>query len=297
VGPEASGRLALDSLGGVVLFSELGLVDVAQGASLLTSSDPGSPAGLKVNTTFSVRGIFDLVLPPPGQESGYAIVLLDCPSVTDLTTCGDKELSVGLHRRGDGSIAVRFEQFNFLDTGDLQTEIPLSAGDLLHQQIGFDLVKASSSSTAIQADYFFVDSGSASAAIPFPVTYDTFDVHNWTRASFSADGVFPATDGDGDGIPDAVDDCPYYASANRTDTDHNRRGDVCECGDQNLDGRVDVRDMVAINLAIFTPGLATPLCDANGDGRCNVSDIVAVNNEIFSPTNTSTCARQPVPGP
>jgi hypothetical protein len=41
----------------------------------------------------------------------------------------------------------------------------------------------------------------------------------------------------------------------------------------------------------------SPLCDRNNDGLCNVLDIIAANVEIFSPGNTSTCARQPVPGP
>ena len=104
-------------------------------------------------------------------------------------------------------------------------------------------------------------------------------------------------DRDGDGIVDAVDDCPFFANPDQVDTDHDGRGNACECGDQNGDGHVDVRDIVAINLAIFNASLVTPLCDGNNDGLCNVSDIVAANRQIFSPTNTSTCARQPVPGP
>ena len=107
----------------------------------------------------------------------------------------------------------------------------------------------------------------------------------------------PETDTDHDGIPDAVDNCPRFASPDQTDTDGDGRGNVCECGDQDGDGRNTVSDLVAINAAIFNPALATPLCDANDDGLCNVSDIVEVNVEIFSPGNTSTCARQPVAGP
>ena len=102
---------------------------------------------------------------------------------------------------------------------------------------------------------------------------------------------------DGDALCNAADNCPFFVNANTADTDGDGRGDPCECGDQTGDGRNDVRDLVAINLAIFNPALATPLCDANGDGACNVNDIIAANVEIFSPTSTSTCARQPVPGP
>jgi thrombospondin type 3 repeat protein len=238
-----------------------------------------------------------MVLPSPTDTgTTYNIVLVDCTSPVDLTTCGDKEIAIGLRRKGNGSIAVRFEQLSFATFSGLNTDIELSGADLLHQQIGFDLVKASSASKLIGADYFFVDNGVASAPTTIPVTYDTFDVHNWTRAALAASAVIPATDTDGDGIPDAVDDCPFYASPNRTDTDHNHRGDVCECGDQNGDGRVDVRDIVAINLAIFNPSLATPLCDANDDQKCNVNDIVSANRTIFVP-KTSICARQPLPGP
>jgi endonuclease/exonuclease/phosphatase family metal-dependent hydrolase len=58
-------------------------------------------------------------------------------------------------------------------------------------------------------------------------------------------------------------------------------------------GHVDVSDLVAINLAIFNPAQATPLCDGNNDGMCNVQDTVAANIETFSPNETSRCGRQP----
>jgi hypothetical protein len=104
-------------------------------------------------------------------------------------------------------------------------------------------------------------------------------------------------DADADGTSDALDNCPFHPSGRLTDTDSDGRGNDCECGDQNGDGANTVSDLVAINLVIFNPTLLTPLCDASGDGRCDVSDIIAANVEIFSPGNTSTCARQPVPGP
>jgi hypothetical protein len=104
-------------------------------------------------------------------------------------------------------------------------------------------------------------------------------------------------DTDGDGAGDACDKCPLFASGDFRDTDADGRGNACECTDQNGDGRNTVSDLIAINVAIFNPAQATPLCDGNNDARCDVRDIIAANVEIFSPTSTSTCARQPVPGP
>jgi hypothetical protein len=115
----------------------------------------------------------------------------------------------------------------------------------------------------------------------------------------SASGEFlseVSTDTDEDGIADASDNCPAFANPQQLDGDGNGRGDACECGDQDGNGLVNVSDLIAINLAIFNPGLATPLCDANNDGLCDVSDIVATNRTIFVP-KSSTCVRQTVPGP
>jgi uncharacterized repeat protein (TIGR01451 family) len=109
--------------------------------------------------------------------------------------------------------------------------------------------------------------------------------------------VTPFVDGDADTVADIYDDCPVFANPTQVDTDLDGRGDGCECTDQNGDGRNTVSDLVAINVAIFNPGLATPLCDGDNSGTCDVSDILAANVEVFSPTSTSTCARHPDPGP
>jgi hypothetical protein len=109
--------------------------------------------------------------------------------------------------------------------------------------------------------------------------------------------IFHGRDLDGDGVVDDLDLCPRWPGPSGADTDGDGRGDACECGDQDADGRNTVADLLAIERAVFDPSLAGALCDADGDGRCSVSDILAVNDELYSEGNTSVCARQPVPGP
>jgi hypothetical protein len=98
-------------------------------------------------------------------------------------------------------------------------------------------------------------------------------------------------DRDRDGTCDAKDLCPDWPARTHADRDGNGIGNDCECGDQNLDGTVNVLDVVAINHALYDPSRVTPLCDANGDRRCDVKDIVAVNRKIYGVP--ATCERHP----
>jgi hypothetical protein len=120
-----------------------------------------------------------------------------------------------------------------------------------------------------------------------------YALQGWTVLASSPP---PSPDRDGDGIADSTDNCPYFATQDRTDTDGDGRGDACQCGDQDGDGWIRVSDMVAINGALFDPSRVTPLCDADGDGRCSVNDVVAIQRDIFSPGSSSTCARHPALG-
>jgi hypothetical protein len=131
-------------------------------------------------------------------------------------------------------------------------------------------------------------------------------------------------DQDCNGADDQVPDrCPYYSELDPfADANADGRGDECECGDSaplvarrdgslagRGDGRIDVSDLVATNVLIFSsPGgadwdLQNPRCDSDAPapltpgyrGKCTVSDIVATNAEIFSPGATARCARALAP--
>jgi hypothetical protein len=103
-------------------------------------------------------------------------------------------------------------------------------------------------------------------------------------------------DADCNGVADFQDGCPFNGEWDQDkDTDGDCsdgvggdcRLDECECGDQDGNGRVNVSDLVAINVAIFS-GTYRRLCDGNSDLICNISDLVAANVEIFNP-DSSTC--------
>jgi hypothetical protein len=96
-------------------------------------------------------------------------------------------------------------------------------------------------------------------------------------------GLQSIVDSDGDIKADACDFCPEFRSENglNIDSDRNGIGDDCECGDQNEDGTVDVKDILAINDFLFGREPVGPLCDANESGGCTPDDILAVNLKIY----------------
>jgi hypothetical protein len=74
-------------------------------------------------------------------------------------------------------------------------------------------------------------------------------------------------DGDGDGIPDATDNCPAVANADQLDTDHDGKGDACDADDDN-DGVADTADNCPL---VANPDQLDTDRDGKGDA-CDADD-------------------------
>jgi hypothetical protein len=114
--------------------------------------------------------------------------------------------------------------------------------------------------------------------------------------------VGAAGDADGDGVPDASDNCPYTPNADQLDTGGvgsgsppDGIGNVCQCGDVNGNGEVTVGDSVIVLRANLTPPTATmqkpELCDVGGTSACSVGDSVIILRANLTPPTATVLQR------
>jgi hypothetical protein len=118
-----------------------------------------------------------------------------------------------------------------------------------------------------------------------------------------------ADDEDGDGVPDAEDNCPFSPNPDQLDlggvgsSAPDGIGDACQCAEVTGDGSVldDDVDAIRSTLADLAPLNAPERCNAigaAGGGDCEILDAVAVERALagFAPGVQQVCApAQPVP--
>jgi hypothetical protein len=124
-----------------------------------------------------------------------------------------------------------------------------------------------------------------------------------------------APDADGDGVPDAADDCPFAPNGageaalpgigNQRDSggvglgsSPDGVGDACQCGDVTGDGRVTLADAAAVVRALLAPPTATlahaDRCDVAAGPDCSLADAVALRRALLAPA-TGTIAQRCAP--
>ena len=98
-------------------------------------------------------------------------------------------------------------------------------------------------------------------------------------------------DSDADGRPDQSDNCPFEPNNAgediQRDTDGNRRGDACECGNADRNMAVDIFDALHIAQGTLQPPLVEMIhpraCDADGNGTCDIFDALRVAQATLAP--------------
>ncbi len=92
-------------------------------------------------------------------------------------------------------------------------------------------------------------------------------------------GPLHATDTDGDGVLDLVDNCSEVANADQRNTDGDAFGNICD-PDFNNDGQVNFPDLAAMEQVFFLSGNFPQ--DMNGDGQVSFPDLVLLSEYFFT---------------
>jgi len=125
-------------------------------------------------------------------------------------------------------------------------------------------------------------------------------------ADLDAVSGFSSQDDDGDGVPNAGDNCPHFANANQSDiggigasSGPDGIGDACQCGDVSGNGRVTTADATLITRSLLVPPTATlarpDLCNVGGSAACSTADAVIVTRALLVPP-TATVGQVCAPG-
>jgi hypothetical protein len=92
----------------------------------------------------------------------------------------------------------------------------------------------------------------------------------------------PVMDSDFDGSSDPIDNCIFVPNRNQEDNGGvgwivpDGVGDVCQCGDADLDASVQSADVLELNACLEGAAACEALCDGTNDGACTAADITAI---------------------
>jgi DNA-binding beta-propeller fold protein YncE len=113
-------------------------------------------------------------------------------------------------------------------------------------------------------------------------------------------------DGDADGVPDAVDNCPWLSNTSQADggrvaspanpsgSGPDGIGDPCQCAELDFDGAVDADDLARFREHLADPSVAIPAerCSVAHGSPCDLRDVATLARAFAgrSPGATQLCA-------
>lgn len=179
VGPEAGGKLTLDS--GGAMPNNLGTL--RQQVTLLSNNSNAAPPdasaslGLKAwNNNFVVGGIFDFANPGNGPGAyGVRFTDNDNDQVSLVVRGREDGRAVASFQRGTSTTPAVVLDTMLLETGHAQIALALAYGDA-----------DGDSSKEVGAAFFYLDGVNYSPFHVFNTYTHIFDGENWTRAAFVA---------------------------------------------------------------------------------------------------------------
>jgi len=179
LGPESGGKLALNTSQGAVQFNfdESAFIKTIQARANTNIVPANLTNGLKIDDTFTVFGIFDLILPATRERFG--VRLADNSAVE-----GNDNVDMTVTRRLDGTLVIEFRHTDNL--GNTQTIVDSILLDTSHDQIGLALERNDTTNNVITGVFAYFDGGVEGPVTQFGNTTTIFNGENWTRAEFRA---------------------------------------------------------------------------------------------------------------
>lgn len=183
--PTGPGKLTIDSSGAIAGSTPTGLSNLSQAALLATDVDPtNTTLGLKSNDTFSVTGVFDLVV-PTNLHSGYGVWLTDRTATND----EDDHVEIVAARNSLNQLVISLNHQDLvLGTDTIIATTPL---DTNHDQIVLTLTRGDVNSNAITGSFAYIDGGVTGPVTTFANTTSIFSDEPFTRAGFNAGTQVP----------------------------------------------------------------------------------------------------------
>lgn len=270
---------------------------------LLGSVPPHPPANVASGGPAGANDRYLLITADGGFSAGSRLSVINATQWTgDCVTAGVTAIAMSLNNFGPTDLSLRliladpsFPGGSSANQAISTLPIALPAGSgwvsVEFPILPEDLTAVTGSASAVLSNMTMLRiSHSPEGSIPGPSITASLGVDNITAQG--------EPDTDGDGVPDAVDDCTLVENATQLDADQDGFGNACD-PDFDQNDVVNAQDLARLKQVFFRNDA---LADLNGDGVVNAVDLARLKASFFKAPGPSglPCAGQipcSAPGP